>query len=95
MSRAVGRNGERGKAAYQIEHFAQRDEMVKRVHHFLNRSGPIPPVHIQDVDVRGTKLLERFLNGDVEGLGVISGVVGLVSDLILASLVVDRILTIV
>ena len=73
---------------YQIEHFALRDEMVKRVHHFLDGSSPIPPVHVQDVDVRGAKLLERFLGGDVERLCVISRVVDLMSDVILTSLVV-------
>ena len=93
VSRVVGRT-ESGKAAYQIEHFALRDQVMKGVHDLLNRGGPLPPVHVQDIDVRGTKFLEGCLYGDVEGLGVISGVVDFVSDLILASLVVGCILSI-
>ena len=93
VSRVVGRT-KSGKAAYQIEHFALCDKVMKGVHDLLNRGCPIPPVHIQDIDIRGTKLLEGCLDGEVEGLGVISGVVDLVSDLILAPLVVGCILSI-
>jgi hypothetical protein len=49
MPKVAGR-GE-GKATYQIEYFSLNDKIVKRVHDLFNGSGPIPPVHIQDVDV--------------------------------------------
>ena len=68
---------------------------MKGVDDLLNRGCPVPPVHIQDIDVGGTKLLERSLDRDVEGLRVISGVIHLVSDLILASLVIGCILMII
>lgn len=79
-------------AAYQVEHLALDDQVVKRVHDLFNGGGPVPPVHIQDVDVRCAQLLEGGFNGDSEGLGVISGVVHFVGDLILASLKIGRIL---
>ena len=81
-----------GKARYQIEHFSLGDQVMKRVHDLLDRGGPIPPVHIQNVDVRGPQLLEGRLDGDVEGLCVIPGVIHLVGVLILAPLKVGCVL---
>jgi hypothetical protein len=52
-------------AAYQIEYFSLHNQIVKRVHDLLNGCGPIPPVHVQDVDVRRAQLLERGLYRDV------------------------------
>ena len=52
-------------AAYQIEHFALHDQVMKRIHDLLNRGRPVPQVHVQDVDIRCTELLERCLNGEV------------------------------
>jgi hypothetical protein len=65
---------------------------MKRVHDLLDRGGPIPPVHIQDVDVRRTQLLEGRLNGQVQRFCVVSRVVHLVSDTILATFEVGCIL---
>ena len=80
------------KVAYQIKHFSLHDQIMKRVHDLINRSGPIPPMHVQDVDVRRTQLLEGCLDGDVEGLCVISGVVHQVSNVILSPLEVACVL---
>jgi hypothetical protein len=77
---------ESGKASYQIKHFSLDDQIMKRVHDLLDRGGPIPPVHVQDIDIRGAQFLEGCLDGDVEGLCVIPGVIHLVSVFILASL---------
>jgi hypothetical protein len=51
---------------------------MKRVHDLLDRSCPIPPVHVQDIDIRGAQFLEGCLDGDVEGLCVIPAVIHLV-----------------
>ena len=59
---------------------------MKRVHYLFDRGGPIPPVHVQNVDIRGAELLKGCLDGDVERLCVIPGVIHLVSVFILASL---------
>ena len=52
---------------------------MKRVHDLLDRGGPIPPVHVHDIDIRRTQFLEGCFEGDVEGLCVIPGVIYLVS----------------
>ena len=65
---------------------------MKRVHDLLDRGSPIPPVYIQDVDVRRTQLLEGRLNGHTQRFCMVSSVVHLVSDIILATLEVARIL---
>ncbi len=59
---------------------------MKRVHDLLDRGGPIPPMYVQDVDVRRAKLLERCPYGDVQGFCIAPGVIHIMSDLILASL---------
>jgi hypothetical protein len=79
---------ESGKAGYQIKHFSLDDQVMKSVHDLLDRGGPIPPVHVQDIDVRGAQFLEGCLNGDVEGLCMIPRVIHLVGVFILASLIV-------
>ena len=71
-----------------------RDQIVQRIHDLLDRCGPIPPMYVQDVDVRGAQFLDGCLDRDMEGLYVISGVVHLVSEFILSPLVVGCILRI-
>ena len=83
-----------GKARYQIKHFSLGDQVMKRVHDLLNRGGPIPPVHVQDIDIRGAQFLEGCLDRYVEGLCVIPGVIHLVGVFILASLIVCCVLMI-
>ena len=61
---------------------------MKRVHDLLDRSGPIPPVHVQDIYIRRAQFLEGCLHGDVEGLCVIPGVIHFVGVFIFASLIV-------
>jgi hypothetical protein len=77
---------ENGKVRYQIKHFSLDDQVMKRVHDLLDRGGPIPPVHVQDIDIRGAQFLQGCLDGDVEGLCVIPRVIHLVGVFILASL---------
>jgi hypothetical protein len=67
---------------------------MKRIHDLFDRGGPIPPVHVQDIDIRGAQFLEGCLDGDVEGLCMIPGVIHLVGDVILASLIVGCVLVI-
>jgi hypothetical protein len=86
MHGSVGSSTEEsGKAGYQIKHFSLDDQVMKRVHDLLDRSGPIPPVHVQDIDIRGAQFLEGCLDGDVEGLCVIPAVIHLVGVSVLAS----------
>jgi hypothetical protein len=86
---SVGSSTEKsGKVGYQIKHFSLDDQIMKRVHDLFDRGGPIPPVHVQDINIRGAQFLEGCLDGDVEGLCVIPGVIHLVGVFILASLIV-------
>ena len=48
---------------------------MKSVHDLLNGSIPVPPMHIQDVNIRCTKLLETGLNAHMHRLDVISSIV--------------------
>jgi hypothetical protein len=68
---------------------------MERVHGLFDRDGPIPPMNIQDVDVRCVQFLQGCLDRNAKTLCVVSGVVHLVSDIILTSLEVDRILAMV
>jgi hypothetical protein len=79
---------ESGKAGYQIKHFPLDDQVMKRIHDFLDRGGPIPPVHVQDIDIRGAQFLEGCLDGEVEGLCVIPGIIHLVGVFVPPSLIV-------
>lgn len=45
--------------------------MVEGVHKLFNSSRVVPPMNIEDVDVIRAKLLERVLDRDVQGLGVV------------------------
>ena len=38
--------------AYQVEYLSLLHEGVKAIHHFFNGSFPVPPVNVEDVDVR-------------------------------------------
>jgi hypothetical protein len=84
---SVGSSTEkREKEGHQIKDFSLGNQVMKRVHDLLDRGGPIPPVHVEDIDIRGAEFLEGCLDGDVEGLCMIPGVVHLVGVFILASL---------
>jgi len=56
------------------------------IHDLFDRGGPIPPMNIQDVEIRRAQVLQGCLDGNAETLCVISGVVHLVSYTILSSL---------
>jgi hypothetical protein len=79
---------ESGKAGYQIKHFSLGDQVMKRAHDFLDRGGPIPPMHVQDIDIRCAQFLEGCLDGEVEGLCVIPGIIHLVGVFVFPSLIV-------
>ena len=65
---------------YQIEHFSLLNERVEAVHHFLDGSLPVPPVHVKNVDVRRPQLLQAGFYAEVHRLGVVSGVEDLLFD---------------
>ena len=65
----------------QVKDLALSDEVVKTVHHLLDASSIVPPVHVEDVDVVCPQLPERILHRDVHGLEVVPGVVHLLENI--------------
>ena len=66
--------------------------MVKLVHNFFDRSVEVPPMHIQYIYVVCPKLLETGFNTDLQGLCVVSGVVGLDFNVVVSTLKIRRVL---
>ena len=81
--------------AYQIKYFSLDHQIMKRVHNLFDRGSPIPPVHVQDVDIRRAQFFEGCLDGDAEGLCVIPRVIYLVGDFVLSTLEVGCVLKII
>jgi hypothetical protein len=78
---------------YEVENFSLDDECVQRVHNLLDGRGVIPPVHVENVEIRSAQLLERSFYGHIEGLGVVTRVVDLVSDIVATMFETARILS--
>jgi hypothetical protein len=76
---AVGFHDEPGwRVGYaEVEHLARDDEVVEPVHHFFDRGGEVPPVHVQQVDVAGLQLDETVLDGGAHAFQGVADVVGL------------------
>lgn len=51
--------------------------MVQRVHNLLDRGVEVPPMNVQNIDVRGAKFLERVFDREEERLGIVPAVIGL------------------
>jgi hypothetical protein len=77
---------------HEVQDLALDNEIVKAIHHLLDASVPIPPMHVEDVNVCGAQFLETGLHTDVQRFEVVSGIVHLLRDVILARLVVAGIL---
>ena len=61
----------------EVEDFARRDHVVEGVHKFGDRSGEVPPVYVEQIDVAGPQLLQTRLQRDPQALGMIARIVGL------------------
>ena len=71
---------------YPIKHFSLDDQVMKRVHDLFDRGGPIPLLHVQDIDIRRAQFLEGCLDGDVKGLRTVPRAIHLVGVFVLVSL---------
>src|SRR5712691_8676787 len=72
--------------AYEINNLSLDDERVQRIHDLMARGAIIPPMNIENVDVRSSQLLERSLYRHMKRFGIVTRVVNLVSDIVLGSL---------
>ena len=59
----------------KVKNLASLDEVMQRVHHFLDGGLKVPPVDVEDVDVVSAETSERLCDGNVHGLFVVSNVV--------------------
>ena len=78
--------------AYQVENLSLKNEGVERIHDLLDGGSPVPPVQVEKIYVRGAELLERRIHGDTKRFSIVSSIVNLLGDMVLASLKAARIL---
>ena len=65
---------------------------MKSIHNLLNRSIPVPPMHIQDVNVRRAKLLETGFDTHMHRLDTVSSIIDFGFNASVTAFVVGRIL---
>ena len=61
--------------AYQVENLPLLNENAERVNDLLDRGGVVPPVHVENVDIRRAQHFERSIHGHVKGLAVVRRIV--------------------
>lgn len=71
---------------YQIQDFPGSDEIVQAVHHFFDRGTPVPPVHVEDVDVRRAQLHQASLDAEVHAFEIIASEVSFDLDIVVTAL---------
>lgn len=78
MSLSLGQRGRSRREGLltKIQNLALIGRGVEGLHDLWDRRGPVPPVHVKDVDVARLELLQAGFEADVQGLGVIARVVG-------------------
>lgn len=52
----------------EVEDLACKDELVQALHDFLDAGGEVPPVHVEEVDVVCSELLQAGLDGNAHRL---------------------------
>ena len=64
----------------KIQDLAFHNQIVKTIHDLLDATCIVPEMDIKQIDVGGSQLLERILNGDVHGLDTVTRVENLLFD---------------
>ena len=70
---------------YQIYNLSLKNEGVQRIYDLLDRGAPVPPVHVENIYVRGAELLKRRIYGHTKRFGIVPPIINLVGDIVLAS----------
>ncbi len=65
---------------YQVKDLSLGNEVVEAIHDLFDWGFKVPPVHVENIDVIGSKLSQTLLDGDMHGLDVVSDVVYGLSD---------------
>lgn len=58
--------------AYEVQNFTLDDQVVKAIHNLLDRSGPVPPMHVKDVDVTCPELSQAGFNASDQRLRAVA-----------------------
>ena len=66
--------------AYQIEHFSLLNEYVEAIHHFLDRSLPVPPVDVENINVCRSQFLQAGFHANMHRLDIVSRIEDLLLD---------------
>lgn len=66
---------------YQIEHFSALDECVEGVHHFFDGGLPVPPMEVENVDIRRPEPFQACLEAEMHRFDAVSGIQHLVADI--------------
>jgi hypothetical protein len=77
---------------YEIQDLALDNEIMEAIHHLLDTGVPVPPMHVEDVDVCSAQFLKTGLHTDVQRFEIVSGIVHLQRDVIMALFVVAGVL---
>ena len=58
----------------KIKNFSLRDQVMQAIHNLFNGGDEVPPMNVKDVNVVGTKLLQRRFDGNVHRFDAVSAV---------------------
>ena len=75
--RRAGRFG-----AYQVKHFSLLNEHVEAIHHFFDGGLPVPPVDVENIDIRRPEVLQACLQAEMHRLEIVPRVHHLLSDVV-------------
>lgn len=84
----------RGRAeTYQIEHFSLLNERVETIHHFFDRGLPVPPVDVEDIDIRRPELFQACFQADMHRFDAVPRVQHLLLELVVPAYIIRGILS--
>ena len=69
------------RTPYEIKDLASKDKSVESLHQLRDASGEVPPVDVEQVNVRGLEPLEGCLDVDVKRFEAVPGELNLLGDI--------------
>ena len=73
---------------YQVEHFPSLNERVEAIHHLFDGGLPIPPVDVENIDIRRPEVLQACLQAEMHRLDIVPRVHHLLSDVVVPAHVI-------
>ena len=87
------KTAKQSRQTYKIKDFSSKNKRVQSVHDFFDRRVPVPPMHVQYVDVRCAKLFQTLIYADMHRLDTVSGVVHVLFNRVVTTLIVSAVLS--